>query len=134
MDAGVRNAATGLDGSFCAAYRAAGSHASISRGGGVMVTSQDGSGLPQMMGGPAAGGYGGVPVMAAPQSIAMAGMAAGGGSKESSPCNTLFLANLGDNIDDGELRAVFGAHPGFKQLKVRALRVRRRATRLLLNA
>lgn len=52
------------------------------------------------------------------QPLQMAWAAANGGSKESMPCNTLFLANLGDNIDEGELQAVFGAHPGFKQLKV----------------
>lgn len=33
-------------------------------------------------------------------------------------CNTLFVANLGDSVDEGELSNLFAMHPGFRQLKV----------------
>ncbi|KAG7672028.1 putative Cell wall integrity protein scw1 [Nannochloris sp. 'desiccata'] len=38
--------------------------------------------------------------------------------KDNPPCNTLFIGNLGENIIEDELRAVFGPQPGFQQLKV----------------
>uniref|UniRef100_A0A7S0UW09 RRM domain-containing protein n=1 Tax=Polytomella parva TaxID=51329 RepID=A0A7S0UW09_9CHLO len=34
------------------------------------------------------------------------------------PCNTLFIGNLGDSVDEAELRLVFGSLFGFKQLKL----------------
>ena len=38
--------------------------------------------------------------------------------KDNPPCNTLFIGNLGENVVEDELRAVFGPQPGFQQLKV----------------
>jgi len=38
--------------------------------------------------------------------------------KDNPPCNTLFIGNLGENVVDDEIRAVFGPQPGFQQLKV----------------
>lgn len=38
--------------------------------------------------------------------------------KDNAPCNTLFIGNLGENVVEDELRAVFGPQPGFQQLKV----------------
>ena len=38
--------------------------------------------------------------------------------KDNPPCNTLFIGNLGENVVDDELRAVFSPQPGFQQLKV----------------
>ena len=34
------------------------------------------------------------------------------------PCNTLFVGNLGDSIQETDLHGVFGELPGFKQLKL----------------
>lgn len=34
------------------------------------------------------------------------------------PCNTLFIGNLTDGVDEEELREVFGTQPGFQQLKL----------------
>ncbi|PNW72800.1 hypothetical protein CHLRE_15g643703v5 [Chlamydomonas reinhardtii] len=34
------------------------------------------------------------------------------------PCNTLFIGNLGDTVDEGELTALFACQPGYKQLKL----------------
>ncbi|PNH04670.1 Multidrug resistance-associated protein 5 [Tetrabaena socialis] len=34
------------------------------------------------------------------------------------PCNTLFIGNLGDTVDEGELTALFSCQPGYKQLKL----------------
>lgn len=34
------------------------------------------------------------------------------------PCNTLFIGNLTDGVDEQELRDVFGSQPGFQQLKL----------------
>ncbi|PIM97887.1 RNA binding protein (contains RRM repeats) [Handroanthus impetiginosus] len=39
-------------------------------------------------------------------------------TKDNPPCNTLFIGNLGENINEEELRGLFGAQPGFKQMKV----------------
>lgn len=38
--------------------------------------------------------------------------------KDNPPCNTLFIGNLSDNVDEEELREVFGKESGFQQLKV----------------
>lgn len=38
--------------------------------------------------------------------------------RDNPPCNTLFVGNLGDNVNEAELRSLFGSRPGFKQLKV----------------
>ncbi|KAK6128143.1 hypothetical protein DH2020_038112 [Rehmannia glutinosa] len=38
-------------------------------------------------------------------------------TKDNPPCNTLFIGNLGENINEEELRGLFGAQPGFKQMK-----------------
>ncbi|XP_052175522.1 cell wall integrity protein scw1 [Diospyros lotus] len=39
-------------------------------------------------------------------------------TKDNPPCNTLFIGNLGENINEDELRGLFGAQPGFKQMKI----------------
>ncbi|GAV83076.1 RRM_1 domain-containing protein [Cephalotus follicularis] len=39
-------------------------------------------------------------------------------TKDNPPCNTLFIGNLGENINDEELRGLFIAQPGFKQMKI----------------
>ncbi|KAK7851456.1 rna-binding protein with multiple splicing 2 [Quercus suber] len=39
-------------------------------------------------------------------------------AKDNPPCNTLFIGNLGENINEEELRGLFSAQPGFKQMKV----------------
>ncbi|KAL2539082.1 RNA-binding (RRM/RBD/RNP motif) family protein [Abeliophyllum distichum] len=39
-------------------------------------------------------------------------------NKDNPPRNTLFIGNLGENINEEELRGLFSAHPGFKQKKV----------------
>ncbi|GER28343.1 RNA-binding (RRM/RBD/RNP motifs) family protein [Striga asiatica] len=38
-------------------------------------------------------------------------------TKDNPPCNTLFIGNLGENINEEELRGLFSAQPGFKQMK-----------------
>ncbi|XP_010550813.1 PREDICTED: cell wall integrity protein scw1-like [Tarenaya hassleriana] len=38
--------------------------------------------------------------------------------KDNPPCNTLFIGNLGENINEEELRSLFSAQPGYKQMKV----------------
>lgn len=38
--------------------------------------------------------------------------------KDNPPCNTLFIGNLGENINEEELRGIFSGQPGFKQMKV----------------
>ncbi|CAN1139682.1 Cell wall integrity protein scw1 [Linum perenne] len=39
-------------------------------------------------------------------------------TKDNPPCNTLFIGNLGENINEEELRGLFSGQPGFKQMKV----------------
>ncbi|KAJ6727552.1 CELL WALL INTEGRITY PROTEIN SCW1 [Salix purpurea] len=39
-------------------------------------------------------------------------------TKDNPPCNTLFIGNLGQNINEDELRGLFSVQPGFKQMKV----------------
>lgn len=39
-------------------------------------------------------------------------------TKDNPPCNTLFIGNLGENINEEELKGLFSAQPGFKQMKV----------------
>lgn len=34
------------------------------------------------------------------------------------PCNTLFIGNLSDTVDEGELRGLFAHQPGFVQMKL----------------
>ncbi|KAG2493881.1 hypothetical protein HYH03_007818 [Edaphochlamys debaryana] len=49
------------------------------------------------------------------------GAGAGGRSEardDNPPCNTLFVGNLSDNVDEGELRNLFAGSPGFRQLKL----------------
>ncbi|KAF7843154.1 U1 small nuclear ribonucleoprotein A [Senna tora] len=38
-------------------------------------------------------------------------------TKDNPPCNTLFIGNLGENINEEELRGLFSVQPGFKQMK-----------------
>lgn len=38
--------------------------------------------------------------------------------KDNPPCNTLFIGNLGESINEDELRGLFSGQPGFKQMKV----------------
>ncbi|XP_050136005.1 uncharacterized protein LOC126611672 [Malus sylvestris] len=39
-------------------------------------------------------------------------------TKDNPPCNTLFIGNLGESINEEELRGLFSSQPGFKQMKV----------------
>ncbi|KAM7476158.1 hypothetical protein LguiB_023401 [Lonicera macranthoides] len=39
-------------------------------------------------------------------------------TKDNPPCNTLFIGNLGENINEEELRGIFTVQPGFKQMKI----------------
>ncbi|XVE89472.1 hypothetical protein DITRI_Ditri19aG0203900 [Diplodiscus trichospermus] len=39
-------------------------------------------------------------------------------TKDNFPCNTLFIGNLGENINEEELSGIFSAQPGFKQMKI----------------
>ncbi|GMN48111.1 hypothetical protein TIFTF001_017275 [Ficus carica] len=39
-------------------------------------------------------------------------------TKDNPPCNTLFIGNLGENINEEELRGLFSVQPGFKQMKI----------------
>ncbi|XP_051116967.1 uncharacterized protein LOC127241793 [Andrographis paniculata] len=39
-------------------------------------------------------------------------------TKDNPPCNTLFIGNLGENINEEELRGLFSVQPGFKQMKL----------------
>ncbi|OMO83076.1 hypothetical protein CCACVL1_11574 [Corchorus capsularis] len=39
-------------------------------------------------------------------------------TKDNPPCNTLFIGNLTENINEEELRGLFSAQPGFKQMKI----------------
>ncbi|GJX88197.1 cell wall integrity protein SCW1 [Tanacetum coccineum] len=39
-------------------------------------------------------------------------------TKDNPPCNTLFIGNLGESINEEELRGLFTMQPGFKQMKV----------------
>jgi hypothetical protein len=39
-------------------------------------------------------------------------------TRDNPPCNTLFIGNLGDNVDEQELRDLFSSQPGYKQLKL----------------
>lgn len=72
---------------------------------------------------PGAAFYGGVPVAggyfppAAPPAAPRAYLPVSN-ARDNPPCNTLFIGNLGDTTSESELRALLGAHPGFKQLKI----------------
>ncbi|KAL5079543.1 hypothetical protein RYX36_007964 [Vicia faba] len=39
-------------------------------------------------------------------------------TKDNPPCNTLFIGNLGENINEEEVRGLFTVQPGFKQMKI----------------
>lgn len=39
-------------------------------------------------------------------------------TKDNPPCNTLFVGNLGDTVNEPELRQLFGTLAGFRQLKL----------------
>ncbi|GJU57586.1 RNA-binding protein with multiple splicing 2 [Tanacetum coccineum] len=72
--------------------------------------------------------YGGYPVsqvpMAPPPALAPAPLPAPSSympiqnTKDNPPCNTLFIGNLGESINEEELRGLFTMQPGFKQMKV----------------
>ncbi|XP_058067880.1 uncharacterized protein LOC131217126 [Magnolia sinica] len=67
--------------------------------------------------------YGGYPVpqvaMPTPAPLpAPTGYAPVHNTKDNPPCNTLFIGNLGENIIEEELRGLFSAQPGYKQMKI----------------
>uniref|UniRef100_A0A1D1YUF8 Cell wall integrity protein scw1 n=1 Tax=Anthurium amnicola TaxID=1678845 RepID=A0A1D1YUF8_9ARAE len=67
--------------------------------------------------------YGGYPVpqvaLPTPAPVpAPSGYAPVQNMKDNSPCNTLFIGNLGENIVEEELRHLFSVQPGYKQMKV----------------
>ncbi|KAG1326946.1 RNA-binding protein with multiple splicing 2 [Cocos nucifera] len=39
-------------------------------------------------------------------------------TKDNPPCNTLFIGNLGENVNEEELRGLFSVQPGYKQMKI----------------
>ena len=39
-------------------------------------------------------------------------------TRDNPPCNTLFIGNLSENVNEAELRALFSAQPGFAQVKI----------------
>ncbi|WJX42686.1 hypothetical protein P8452_29889 [Trifolium repens] len=39
-------------------------------------------------------------------------------TKDNPPCNTLFIGNLGENLNEDEVRGLFSVQPGFKQMKI----------------
>ncbi|CAL9200709.1 unnamed protein product, partial [Musa hybrid cultivar] len=39
-------------------------------------------------------------------------------NKDNPPCNTLFIGNLGENVNEEEVRGLFSIQPGFKQMKI----------------
>lgn len=39
-------------------------------------------------------------------------------TKDNPPCNTLFIGNLGEAVNETELRSLFNGQPGFRQMKV----------------
>ncbi|PRW58713.1 cell wall integrity scw1 [Chlorella sorokiniana] len=39
-------------------------------------------------------------------------------TKDNPPCNTLFIGNLGDGVNEAEIRGLFSHQPGFQQLKL----------------
>lgn len=61
-----------------------------------------------------AGSGGGAPILGA----GPVGYAPVSNMRDNPPCNTLFIGNLGEVVDDGELQALFAAQPGFTQIKV----------------
>lgn len=73
-----------------------------------------------------AAAYGGMPSGApvgAPQGAVMApvqprGYAPITNTKDNPPCNTLFIGNLGDQVNEAEMRGLFCHQPGFQQLKL----------------
>ncbi|PNH03464.1 Cell wall integrity protein scw1 [Tetrabaena socialis] len=74
-------------------------------------------GSPGGGGGGPPGGYGRPPPM---YSSSGGGGGGGGGPArdDNPPCNTLFVGNLADNVDENELRTMFSPAPGFRQLKL----------------
>ena len=46
------------------------------------------------------------------------GSGGGSGRGDNTPCNTLFIGNLSDGVDEGELHELFGKQSGFKQMKL----------------
>ncbi|CAJ2656530.1 unnamed protein product [Trifolium pratense] len=66
--------------------------------------------------------YAGYPVapvpMPAPVSIAPSSYVPIQNTKDNPPCNTLFIGNLGENINEDEVRGLFSVQPGFKQMKI----------------
>ncbi|XP_060970762.1 uncharacterized protein LOC115713951 [Cannabis sativa] len=67
--------------------------------------------------------YGGYPVppvpMSAPAPVpAPSSYVPVQNTKDNPPCNTLFIGNLGENINEEELRGLFSVQPGFKQMKI----------------
>lgn len=59
-----------------------------------------------------------VPMQAPAPLPAPSGYAPVQNSKDNSPCNTLFIGNLGENVIEEELRNLFSVQPGFKQMKL----------------
>ncbi|XP_008782084.1 cell wall integrity protein scw1 [Phoenix dactylifera] len=67
--------------------------------------------------------YGGYPVpqvsMPTPAPVpAPSGYAPVQNTKDNPPCNTLFIGNLGENVNEEELRGIFSVQPGYKQMKI----------------
>ncbi|GLC43993.1 hypothetical protein PLESTB_000217700 [Pleodorina starrii] len=78
---------------------------------------------------PAAGAYGGQGGGAPSYGRTAAAYGGGGGGgrgaggdagsrDDNPPCNTLFVGNLSDTVDENELRNLFSGAPGFRQIKL----------------
>lgn len=50
--------------------------------------------------------------------MASAGGGGGGGGRDNPPCNTLFVANLGDLCTETEVEQHFAQFPGYRQSKL----------------
>lgn len=57
-------------------------------------------------------------MMGSPQALPVTGFAPVTNKYDNPPCNTLFIGNLGDNVDENELVQLFCTQPGYKQLKL----------------
>ncbi|XP_057967770.1 uncharacterized protein LOC131157548 [Malania oleifera] len=73
---------------------------------------------------PPYGSYGGYPVPPVPMAAPPVPVPAPSSyvpvqnTKDNPPCNTLFIGNLGESINEEELKGLFSAQPGYKQMKV----------------
>ncbi|KAG2427887.1 hypothetical protein HYH02_014491 [Chlamydomonas schloesseri] len=95
----------------------------VTGGYGVPPTGGPGGGGGGGMGGGGGGGGGGGSYsrpgsFGGPGGGGAAAAAAAAARDDNPPCNTLFVGNLADSVDENELRSLFSGSPGFRQLKL----------------